>query len=168
MLRQHAGRPTRCCTTVLVWLTSNRRYNVTHLCPFEVALFAVHVLTTRNTHIPSAQSQRHVNSLLISTVCFRPHWQMRYWCLSTRHSNAHFSNTWQVLYEAASCAQLFRNKQSVKKHSFSQRTIDVGNIYYLLIVCILVHNVNMSKNRIDKYLVKARYTYNNNGRLRIA
>ena len=43
-----------------------------------------------------------------------------------------------------------------RKFSFSQRTIDVRN--ELSAECVLASSVNMFKNRIDKYLVKAGYT----------
>ena len=54
------------------------------------------------------------------------------------------------------------NKQSrlyVRKFSFSQRTINVWN--KLSAECVHASSVNMFKNRIDKYLVKAGYTQNN-------
>ena len=44
----------------------------------------------------------------------------------------------------------------VRKFSFSQRTINVWN--KLSTECVHASNVNMFKNRIDKYLVKAGYT----------
>ena len=48
------------------------------------------------------------------------------------------------------------NKQSrldVRKYSFSQRTINVWN--KLSTYCVHAIGVNMVKNKIDKYLVKA-------------
>ena len=51
-----------------------------------------------------------------------------------------------------------------RKFSFSQRTINVWNT--LSTECVHASSVNMLKNRIDKYLVKAGYTYNN-GRLHL-
>ena len=51
------------------------------------------------------------------------------------------------------------NKQSrldVRKYSFSQRTIDVWN--NLSTDCVHASSVNMFKNKIDKFLVKAGYT----------
>ena len=51
------------------------------------------------------------------------------------------------------------NKQSrldVRKFSFSQRTINVWN--KLSTECVHASSVNMFKNKIDKYLVKAGYT----------
>ena len=44
----------------------------------------------------------------------------------------------------------------VRKFSFSQRTINVWNT--LSAECVHASSVNMFKNRIDKYLVKADYT----------
>ena len=41
--------------------------------------------------------------------------------------------------------------------SFSQRTINVWNKFSE--ECVHASSVNMFKNRIDKYLVKAGYTY---------
>ena len=46
----------------------------------------------------------------------------------------------------------------VRKFSFSQRTINVWN--QLSTECVHASSVNMFKNKIDKYLVKAGYTYN--------
>ena len=43
-----------------------------------------------------------------------------------------------------------------KKNSFSQRTINVWN--KLSTDCVHATSVNVFKNRIDKYLVKAGYT----------
>ena len=51
------------------------------------------------------------------------------------------------------------NEQSrlyVTKYSFSQRTINVRNINYLLIVCM--NSVNLFKNRIDKCLEVVKVT----------
>ena len=48
-----------------------------------------------------------------------------------------------------------QSRWDVRKFSFSQRTINVWNKLTEECVC-----VNMFKNRIDKYLVKAGYTYN--------
>ena len=45
----------------------------------------------------------------------------------------------------------------VRKYSFSQRTINVWN--KLSTDCVHVSSVNMFKNKIDKYLVKACYIY---------
>ena len=56
----------------------------------------------------------------------------------------------------------------VRKFSFSQRTIHVWN--KLSEECVHASSVNMFKNRIDKYLVKAiweSYTYNSMSRLSI-
>ena len=44
----------------------------------------------------------------------------------------------------------------VRKYSFSQRTINVWN--NLSTDCVHASSVNMFKNKIDKYLVKAGYT----------
>ena len=44
----------------------------------------------------------------------------------------------------------------VRKYSFSQRTINVWN--KLSTDCVHATSVNVFKNRIDKYLVKAGYT----------
>ena len=43
-----------------------------------------------------------------------------------------------------------------RKYSFSQRTINVSN--NLSTDCVHANSVNMFKNKIDKYLVKAGYT----------
>ena len=48
-----------------------------------------------------------------------------------------------------------QSRLDVRKFSFSQRTINVWN---KLSTCIHASSVNMFKNRIDKYLVKAGYT----------
>ena len=52
-----------------------------------------------------------------------------------------------------------RCRLDVRKFSFSQRTINAWN--KLSEECVHASSVNMLKNRIDKYLVKAGYTYNN-------
>ena len=44
----------------------------------------------------------------------------------------------------------------VRKFSFSQRTINIRN--KLSTECLHANSVNMFKNKIDKYLVKAGYT----------
>ena len=44
----------------------------------------------------------------------------------------------------------------VRKYSFSQRTINVWN--KLSTDCVQATGVNMFKNKIDKYLVRAGYT----------
>ena len=44
----------------------------------------------------------------------------------------------------------------VRKYSFSQKTINVWNT--LSTDCVHASSVNMFKNKIDKYLVKAGYT----------
>ena len=49
-----------------------------------------------------------------------------------------------------------QSRLDVRKYSFSQRTINVGN--KLSTDCVLASSVNVFKNRIDKYLVKAGYT----------
>ena len=48
------------------------------------------------------------------------------------------------------------SRLDVRKFSFSQRTINVWN--KLSTECVHASSVNMFKNRIDKYLVKAGYT----------
>ena len=45
-----------------------------------------------------------------------------------------------------------QSRLDVRKYSFSQRTINVWT------VCVHVSSVNMFKNKIDKYLVKAGHT----------
>ena len=45
----------------------------------------------------------------------------------------------------------------VRKYSFSQRTINVWN--KLSTDCVHASSVNVFKNRIDKYLAKAGFTY---------
>ena len=57
-----------------------------------------------------------------------------------------------------------QSRLDVRKFSFSQRTINVWN--KLSTECVHASSVNMFKNRIDKYLVKAGYTQNN-GRLHL-
>ena len=49
-----------------------------------------------------------------------------------------------------------QSRLDVRKFSFSQRTINVWN--KLSIECVHASSVNMFKNKIDKYLVKAGYT----------
>ena len=49
-----------------------------------------------------------------------------------------------------------QSRLDVRKFSFSQRTISVWN--QLSSECVHASSVNMFKNRIDKYLVKAGYT----------
>ena len=49
-----------------------------------------------------------------------------------------------------------QSRLDVIKFSFSQRTINVWN--KLLTECVHANSVNMFKNKIDKYLVKAGYT----------
>ena len=49
-----------------------------------------------------------------------------------------------------------QSRSHFRKFSFSQRTINVWN--KLSAECVHASSVNMFKNRIDKYLVKARYT----------
>ena len=49
-----------------------------------------------------------------------------------------------------------QSRLDVRKFSFSQRTINVWN--KLSTECVNASSVNMFKNRIDKYLVKAGYT----------
>ena len=49
-----------------------------------------------------------------------------------------------------------QSRLDVRKCSFSQRTINVWN--NLSIECVHATSVNMFKNRIDKYVVKAGYT----------
>ena len=51
-----------------------------------------------------------------------------------------------------------QSRLDVRKFSFSQRTINVWN--KLSEACVHASSVNMLKNKIDKYLVKAGYTYN--------
>ena len=50
-----------------------------------------------------------------------------------------------------------QSRLDVRKYSFSQRTINVWN--NLSTDCVHASSVNMFKNKIDKYLVKAGYTY---------
>ena len=49
-----------------------------------------------------------------------------------------------------------QSRSDVGKFSFSQRTINVWN--KLSTECVHASSVNMFKNRLDKYLVKAGYT----------
>ena len=49
-----------------------------------------------------------------------------------------------------------QSRLDVRKYSFSQRTINVWN--NLSTDCVHASSVNMFKNKIDKYLVKADYT----------
>ena len=49
-----------------------------------------------------------------------------------------------------------QRRLDVRKFSFSQKTINVWN--KLSAECVHARSVNMFKNRIDKYLVKAGYT----------
>ena len=49
-----------------------------------------------------------------------------------------------------------QSRLDVRKFSFSQRTINVWN--ELSTECVHASSVNMFKNKIDKYLVKADYT----------
>ena len=49
-----------------------------------------------------------------------------------------------------------QSRLDVRKFSFSQRTINVWNKSSS--ECVHASSVNMFKNRIDKYLVKAGYT----------
>ena len=49
-----------------------------------------------------------------------------------------------------------QSRLDVRKYSFFQRTINVWNT--LSTDCVHATSVNVFKNRIDKYLVKAGYT----------
>ena len=49
-----------------------------------------------------------------------------------------------------------QSRLDVRKYSFSQRTINVWN--NLSTDCVQASSINMFKNKIDKYLVKAGYT----------
>ena len=49
-----------------------------------------------------------------------------------------------------------QSRLDVRKYSFSQRTINV--LSNLSTDCVHASSVNMFKNKIDKYLVKAGYT----------
>ena len=49
-----------------------------------------------------------------------------------------------------------QSRLEVRKYSFSPRTINVWN--KLSTDCVHASSVNMFKNKIDKYLVKAGYT----------
>ena len=56
-----------------------------------------------------------------------------------------------------------QSRLDIRKDAFSQRTINVWNklkLYLILIWtdCVHASSVNMFKNKIDKYLVKAGYT----------
>ena len=57
-----------------------------------------------------------------------------------------------------------QSRLDVRKFSFSQRTINVWN--NLSTDCVHASSVNMFKNKIDKYLVKAGYT-SYNGRVHL-
>ena len=48
-----------------------------------------------------------------------------------------------------------QSRLDIRKYSFSPRTINVWNI--LSTDCVHASRVNMFKNKIDKYLVKAGY-----------
>ena len=52
-----------------------------------------------------------------------------------------------------------QSRLDVRKFSFSQRTINVS-WNKLSTECVHAISVNMFKNKIDKYLVKAGYTWN--------
>ena len=58
-----------------------------------------------------------------------------------------------------------QSRLDVRKYSFSQRTINVWN--NLSTDCVHASSVNMFKNKIDKYLVKAGYTSKYSGRVHI-
>ena len=49
-----------------------------------------------------------------------------------------------------------QSRLDISKYSFSQRTINVWN--NLSTDCVHASSVNMFKNKMDKYLVKAGYT----------
>ena len=51
-----------------------------------------------------------------------------------------------------------QSRLDVRKFSFSQRTINVWNKLSIECVHASIYSVNMFKNKIDKYLVKAGYT----------
>ena len=51
-----------------------------------------------------------------------------------------------------------QSRLDVRKFSFSQRTINVWNKLSTECVGLHANSVNMFKNKIDKYLVKAGYT----------
>ena len=57
-----------------------------------------------------------------------------------------------------------QSRLDVRKYSFFQRTINVRKT--LSTDCVHASDVNMLKNIIEKYLVKAGYTYNK-GRLHL-
>ena len=50
-----------------------------------------------------------------------------------------------------------QSRLDVRKYSFSQRTISIWN--NISTDCVHASSVNMFKNKIDKYLVEAGYTY---------
>ena len=52
-----------------------------------------------------------------------------------------------------------QSRLDVRKFSFPKRTINVWN--KLSTECVHASSVNMFNNKIDKYLFKAGYTYNN-------
>ena len=54
------------------------------------------------------------------------------------------------------CGLTTQSRLDVRKFSFSQRTINIWN--NLSTDCVHASSVNMFKNKIDKYLVKAGYT----------
>ena len=69
------------------------------------------------------------------------------------------ASTVEVIPTAVLVISDFQNqslKPAVRKFSFSQRTINVWN--NLSTDCVHASSVNMFKNKIDKYLVKAGYT----------
>ena len=98
------------------------------------------------------------------------------WTDNTRNLRGDQIEVFKILngYENIDSNIFFRNKKSqitrehnftlvkkqsrldVRKFSFSQRTINVWN--KLSTECVHASSVNMFKNRIDKYLVKAGYT----------
>ena len=49
-----------------------------------------------------------------------------------------------------------QSRLDVRKYSFSQRSINVWNTFST--DCVHASSVNMFKNKIDRYLVKAGYT----------
>ena len=53
-----------------------------------------------------------------------------------------------------------QSRLDVRKYSFSQRTINVWNNLSIIYStdCVHASSVNMFKNKLDKYLVKAGYT----------
>ena len=70
------------------------------------------------------------------------------------------SNLSNILQESSSASNMCLSSSwamlKIKKYSFSQRTINVWN--NLSTDCVHASSVNMFKNKIDKYLVKAGYT----------